>query len=414
MTLNPNDLVNVHFHRRKDDPVRQENNREEPSAKRDSDRNRDKEQSPDNNNEREKGDKCDKGGDDKEGKDSQDDKSDKKSDNDDQRKKMPPAKKKRLIIIALIVGLIVIIGGICYWLYARNYETTDDAFIDGHVSQVSPQAGGRIQSLLIIDNQQVEAGQVLAEIDPRDYQERLSQAEAQHAQALAQLALQQANLGQAKANVEVAAADVYQADQDLKRYSSVNPEAITKQQFDNALSADRSARAKLDASRQAVDAASAQVDAAQANVLQTDVDISNAKLQLSYTKITAPIAGRITRRTVEVGNVVSPGMPLLAVVSNDLWVTANYKETQLDHMRIGQPVTIKVDAFPGQTFHAHVDSFQMGSGSAFSTLPAENATGNYIKVVQRIPVKIVFDDASQRDQFPLAPGMSVDPSVTVR
>ncbi len=154
--------------------------------------------------------------------------------------------------------------------------------------------------------------------------------------------------------------------------------------------------------------------AAQATIEQDDVEISNARLQLSYCKITAPIAGKITRRTVEVGNVVSAGEPLLAVVSNDLWVTANYKETQLDHMRVGQKVRIEIDSFPDVVFKGHVDSFQKGSGSVFSTLPAENATGNFVKVVQRVPVKILFDDTDKRDRYPLAPGMSVDPRVTVR
>ena len=339
---------------------------------------------------------------------------DKEGSDEKDKKLMSPQKKRWLIIIAIIVGLAVVAGGVCYWLYARQFETTDDAFIDGHVSQISPQASGRILTLSIVDNQKVEAGQLLAEIDPRDYEVRLAQAEAQYSQSVAQFDLQHANLGQAEANVGVAEADFFQASQDLKRYQSVDIKAITRQQLDNAIAAQKSAQAKLDASNEAVNAAKAQEEAATANVQQSQVAINNAKLQLSYTKITAPIDGRITRRTVEVGNVVTEGQPLLAVVSNELWVTANYKETQLDLMKVGQHVRIKVDAYPDVVFSGHVDSFQKGSGSVFSTLPAENATGNYVKVVQRVPVKIVFDDQDQRDKFPLAPGLSVSPKVTVR
>jgi membrane fusion protein (multidrug efflux system) len=338
----------------------------------------------------------------------------KDGDKGDDKKPMPPEKKRRLIILGVIAGIIVIILGIAFWLYERQFETTDDAFIDGHISQISPQAGGRIATIDVDDNQQVEQGQLLVEIDPRDYQQKLDEAIAQGAQAEAQLQQQKATVEQAEANVEVSEAQAFQADQDLKRFINVDQRAISHQQLDNAIANAKSAHAKLDADRQAVEAANAQVATAAANLQGAQAAISNAKLQLSYCTITAPIAGKITRRTVEIGNVVSPGQPLLAVVSNDLWVTANYKETQLDHMHVNDPVRIRVDSFPDVDFAGHIDSIQKGSGSVFSTLPAENATGNYVKVVQRVPVKIIFDDAGQRDQYPLAPGMSVDPRVTVR
>ena len=352
-------------------------------------------------------------------KDSGDEKSDDKDksgkDGDKkEKKKMSPRKKRMLIIIAIVVVLILIVAGVLYYLHARHYQNTDDAFIDGHTSQVSPQVSGRILTLLVDDNQVVKAGQLLTEIDPRDYEVKLADAEAQKQQAIAQQALQQANIGQAKANVEVSEADVFQADRDLARFKAIDPKAITKQQLDNAISASKSAHAKLDANKQAVEASKAQEQAAEASVVQSETDIKNAELQLSYTKIIAPIDGRVTRRTVEVGNVVSAGQPLLAVVSNDLWVTANFKETQLTLMKVGQKVRIKVDAYPDVDFEGHVDSFQKGSGEAFSTLPAENATGNYVKVVQRIPVKIVFDNLNQRDKYPISPGLSVEPRVTVR
>jgi membrane fusion protein (multidrug efflux system) len=341
---------------------------------------------------------------------------------------LPPKRGKRtaFIVLFLVLGGLAV-AGVLTWLNARNYESTDDAFIDGHVSQVAPQIGGRVQALLVRDNQMVSAGQTLVTIDPRDMQVRVDQAVAQRAQAAAQLAqsratlaIRRADLGQAEAQVKVGEADLFQATQDFARYRAINPHAVTRQQLDNADAAARGARAKLDANRQAVagmqaqiTAAAASVDAAQASLATADADLANARLQLSYTRIVAPTAGRVTRRTVELGNYISPGQALLAIVQPGLWVTANFKETQLTHMRPGQHVKIYVDAFPGAKLTGHVDSLQSGTGSVFSALPVENATGNYVKVVQRLPVKILFD-GDEAASLPLAPGMSVVPTVTVR
>lgn len=341
-------------------------------------------------------------------------KQDDKKDGDKKPKKMSKKKKRLLILGAIIVVPLLILAGLLYYLHARHFEDTDDAFIEGHISQMSSQVSGRVQTLLIDDNQQVTAGQLLLEIDSRDFEVRLIQAQAQREQAAAQIALQHASIGQAEANMREAEANLTQAQRDLARFRAVDPKAITKQQLDTAVANAKTARAKYDASVQSVEAAKAQETAAHATLQQSEADIRNAELQLSYTKIVAPVAGRITKRTVEVGNVVATGQPLLAIVSNDLWVTANFKETQLTHMHANQHVRIRVDAFPDATFAGHVDSFQTGSGAAFSSLPAENATGNYVKVVQRIPVKILFDDPQQRDQYRLAPGLSVTPRVTVR
>jgi len=207
---------------------------------------------------------------------------------------------------------------------------------------------------------------------------------------------------------------------DFARYHAVDPKAITRQQLDNAQAVLRSAHARFDANGHAVAAAraqleaqKAQVEAASAAITISDVEIANAELQLSYVSITAPQDGQVTKRTVELGNYVVPGQALLAIVSPNLWVTANFKETQLAHMHAGQKVILTVDACPDLDLHAKVDSFQAGSGNAFSSLPAENATGNYVKVVQRVPVKLVFDD-DRVSQCRMAPGMSVLPSVTVR
>jgi membrane fusion protein (multidrug efflux system) len=299
--------------------------------------------------------------------------------------------------------------------------------VDGYVTQMAPQVAGRVTSLKFVDNEHVQAGQTLVLIDPRDYQVRLDQAKAQRAnaeaatqQATAQYSMQQANLDQARANVTVAQAGLVQAKQDYDRFTSINPHAVTQQQIDNATATYRSAQAKLDAARQAVEGGEAQVQAAQAQVRaaytqvqQADANVAAAELQLSYCTIVAPTSGRIGHRTVSVGNYVNPGQALFAIVQDDIWVTANFKETQLTDIRLGQPVDVSIDAIPGATFHGHVDSFQPGTGSEFSVLPAENATGNYVKIVQRVPVKINFD-AGQLKDHRVSPGMSVEPYVRVR
>ena len=332
-----------------------------------------------------------------------------------------------LIALGLLAGLVIIGAGTAYWLNERHFETTDDAFVDGYVTQVAPRISGQVIALKFVDNEPVQAGQTLVLIDPRDYQVKLDQAKAQQAnavataqQAKAQLGVQQANLDQTRANVTVAEAEFVQAKKDYDRFTSINPHAVTQQQIDNAVATFRSAQAKLDASHQAVEGANAQLLSAQAQVraAETQVELAGANvdaaaLQLSYCMIKAPVSGRIGHRTVDVGNYVNPGQALFAIVQDSMWVTANFKETQLAGVRPGQPVDIYIDAIPSVTFHGHVDSFQPGTGSEFSVLPAENATGNYVKIVQRVPMKIDFD-AGQLGKYPISPGMSLEPYVRVR
>ena len=356
-------------------------------------------------------------------------KQDKGDENGGEPTKQPVPRWKKLLYwaIGLLILAALVIAGVLYWLQARHFETTDDAFIDGYISQIASQVSGRVTRIAFNDNQQVKAGQLLLELDPRDYQVKLDQANAQRMQAAAQLdqaqaqlGLQQANLDQALANVRVTEADLQQAQNDLARFRAVDPKAVTRQQVDTSSSTVRSAQARLDASRQAVAGVRAQITAqrasvaaAEAGVKQADVTVENAQLQLSYTHVTAPADGRATQRTVGLGNYVNPGQSLLAVVQNRLWVTANFKETQLALMQPGQPVRVRVDACPGLDINARVDSFQAGSGSVFSALPAENATGNYVKVVQRLPVRITFEP-QDLSGCRMAPGMSVSPRVTVR
>jgi membrane fusion protein (multidrug efflux system) len=339
----------------------------------------------------------------------------------------PRAGKGRAFAILGLLGVLVAVGCVLYWLDARHYESTDDAFVDGNISQVAAQVAGRVVSIHVKDNQVVQAGDVLLDLDPRDFQVKLDQAEAQRAQAEAELQqaratllVRQADIDQAEANIRVSAADLTQQQQDLARYTSISPRAITRQTVDAANATTRAAQARLDANKHAaagmraqLAAAQAQIDAEQAALRTADANIANAKLQLSYTHIVAPEAGRVTKRTVELGNYVNPGQSLLAIVQPDLWVTANFKETQLTDMRAGQHVRVSVDAFPDTPLDGHVDSLQSGTGSVFSALPEENATGNYVKVVQRLPVKIIFDGDAWKKLF-LAPGMSVEPRVTVR
>ncbi len=329
--------------------------------------------------------------------------------------------------IGILLVLAMIVGGTLYWLGARNFETTDDAFIDTYTTQVAPRIGGQVTKLLFADNQHVTVGQTLLQIDPRDFQSKLDQAKAQQAsaeatlaQAQAQVLVQQASIDQSNANVRVAEADMLQAKQDYNRYQSIAAGAVSRQQVEAATATFHSDQAKLDSSRQMVAgaqaqlrSAEAQVQAAQASVQQAVAAVQMADLQLSYCTITAPVPGIVTHRTVSVGNYVSPGQALFALIQDDRWVTANFKETQLADIRPGQDVSLVIDAAPGVTFHGKVDSFQAGTGTAFSVLPSENATGNYVKIVQRLPVKIVFDDPRVKD-YPLAPGMSVTPSVRVR
>ena len=376
--------------------------------------------------------KDDKDAEKKEGDDKKDDDEKRQGDKKDDEKRddkkddgKPPLWKRPLVVaLALLVVLVLIIVAIVFWRHSKHHESTDDAFVDGQTSQVAAQVAGRVVKLYVVDNQVVKAGDPLIDIDSRDNDQRVAQSRAQLANAegqveegTAQVSVKRAAALQADAAARQSESDLTKAAQDLARYRSVDPDAVPKQEVDAAVAAEKSARAKLDASRMSaraahaeVEAALAQVRAGQAQVEAARADLSSAELQGTYTHVVAPIAGRISKRTVEPGNVISNGQALMAIVSESLWVTANYKETQLTQMQPGQEVEITVDAFPDVSFRGHVDSIQRGTGAYFSALPAENATGNYVKVVQRVPVKILFDDDRIKN-CPIGPGMSVKPDV---
>ena len=339
----------------------------------------------------------------------------------------PPLYKRPFAVAAtLLVVLAVLVGAIVFWRHSTHHATTDDAFIDGQAIQVAAQVAGRVTKLHVADNQHVNVGDPLVDIDSRDNDARVAQARGQLAQtegqveeAVAQVGVRRAAVAESEANVRQAEAELTKAVQDLARYRDVNPDAVARQQVDAAVSNERTARAKRDSARMSTRSARAQVEAAlaqvrsgEAQVAASRANVDAASLQNSYTHVVAPIAGRVARRTVEPGNVINVGQNLMALVGDALWVTANYKETQLTEMKPGQSVEIVVDAYPDVTFRGHVDSIQRATGAYFSMLPAENATGNYVKVVQRVPVKIVFDDDRIHD-FVVGPGMSVTPNVAL-
>jgi len=348
--------------------------------------------------------------------------------------KKPSLFRKPLFWIILIgVVAVVVIGGFLFWLDARQYESTDDAFVDAHIVRIAPIVAGTLKEVAELDNRHVQAGQLLAVISAAGPEAQVSeadanvkQAEAQFEQSRAQVAAAEASRDQAAAQARAPLATAAKATQDLARYQALqrlDPKAVAGQQLDAARAQARSTAADAAAARRQIDSAAAQVavarrqvSAAQALVDARRAQVAQAKVTLGDNRLYAPVSGQVVNRQVNLGSYVGPGTQLMAIVPDHIWVTANFKETQLKLMKIGQPVTIKVDAYPDVQFKGHVDSVQRGAGQAFALLPPQNATGNYVKVVQRVPVRIEFDakDGPDPRQYPLGPGMSVVPTVKVR
>ena len=377
----------------------------------------------------------------------------------------------------IIAAVVILVGGIFLLRYFGSYESTDDAQVDGHINSISPRVSGHVIKLSVQDNQYVQPGQVLVEIDPTDYQVAVERAKADYADAVATAEAAQVNVpitsisttGQvstaeadvtnaragitgatqqyeaAKAELQSAQANNSKAQNDLARYKQlVDKQEISQQQYDQAVAAAKSAAATVDAATANVSSAEQQViqargkldqaqaglrtaatapkqvtvirsraASAEAQVQRRKADLDQAVLNLNYTKIVAPVAGVVSNRTVEVGQNVQPGQEMMKVIPlEDVWVTANFKENQLRDMHPGLSVGIAVDA-TGKKYRGHVDSIAGASGARFSLLPPENATGNYVKVVQRIPVKIVFEPG-ELSHHDLRPGMSVEPKVWIR
>jgi len=310
----------------------------------------------------------------------------------------PPAGRPRRRVVPWLIAAIVLGAGIFYGLrtigFYRHHAETDDAQIEGHIDPVIPRIPGYVTSIAVDDNQRVEKGQRLLTIDTRDLESKAETAEGALENARAQVAVARANV-QAAETVRARTAD------DLARWSVLRQkEEISQQQFD-------AARSAADAARAQRAAASQSVAAAQGQVAQKQADLDFAKLQLTYANVTAPSSGIVSKKNVEVGQLVQAGQPLMAIVQDrGVWVVANYKETQLRRMRVGQAVTFEVDAYPKHVFHGRIESFSAATGAKFSLLPPDNATGNFTKVVQRVPVKIVPTEAPD-PKFPLRAGMSV-------
>ncbi len=403
------------------------------------------------------------------------------------------ARKPRYRIFIVLGVVVLIVAGIAFgaWTFLSGVESTDDAQVDGHINPVNAKIGGIVLAVNVKENQPVEAGTVLVQIDTRDYEVALARAEADVADAEAnyeaaraglpvvsaqtgsrtsssqaailraqggveaaqkELESARARLNLAKARADEAHANYFKASKDLERLKRlVAKDEISQQQYDASVATADAAKAAADSAQagileaesgiataearikqargsfgeaeaeaeaansgpQEVASTRARVSAAAARVDQAKAAVNQMKLNLEYATIKAPVAGTISRKNVEVGQVVQPGQPLLAVVSlEDVWVTANFKETQLDKMRPGQPATISVDAYDGTKFSGHVESISAATGARFSLLPPENASGNYVKVVQRIPVRIALDPNARMEQI-LRPGMSVYASVQV-
>jgi membrane fusion protein (multidrug efflux system) len=383
----------------------------------------------------------------------------------------------RFRVFLIVGIIVLLVAGFFLWRYFDSYEDTDDAQIDGHLNSVSARVSGHVLKLLVDDNQYVPMGTPLIEIDPKDYQVAVDRAKADYADAVAlaeaarvnvpitsvntnsqtssaQADVENANAGiaaarqqfsAAKAQLAEAEANNVKAQNDLVRYKQlVDKQEISEQQYDQAVAAAHAGTASVDAARASASAAENQVRQAQSRLLQAQANLraaatgpqqvetyrsraqsaqsqadlkraalEQAELNLQYTVIVAPVNGVVTNRTVEVGQNVSIGQELMKVINlDDIWVTANFKETQLKRMQVGQRVTIHVDT-NGKDYKGHVQSIAGASGAITSLLPPENATGNYVKVVQRIPVKIIFDPGETREHV-LRPGMSVEPKVWVK
>jgi membrane fusion protein (multidrug efflux system) len=345
-----------------------------------------------------------------------------------------PRRKFNPWLIAGIVGLLLLAWGVKQYIHGRTHESTDNAQVDGHITPIAPKLPAFVSRVLVEDNAHVNGGDTLVILDDRDVRVRLEQAEADLAtaraaagargvgQAEAQLSSTRASAAGAQANVVAAEADARKADADLARYRTLaSKQVISAQQLDAAVAAAQSAHANLDAAQRQASAGGSNVTAAAANVRAADAKLAaaqtavdNARLQLSYTVITSPASGVVARRSVEPGELVQVGQQLMAVVPDTgIWVTANLKETQLENVSPGDSAEFSVDAYPGITFHGAVQSLSPATGARFALLPPDNATGNFTKVVQRVPVRIAVIDPAAADH-PLRPGMSVEVTITTR
>ena len=330
------------------------------------------------------------------------------------------------VAFGLLFLLLALPAGYLYWNYTSHFETTDDAYIAARQFAIAPEASGYITAVPVTDNEHLAAGGVIARIDDRTYRAALAQATAQVAAARAniknidaQLDMQQAQISADQAQVDKAQASLVFAQQQASRYDylahTIAGTVQNAQQYTSQLHQDQaaldSAQATLKVAQRQIEALKAQRDSAVASLAQAKAQRDQARINLGYTTVMADQPGRVVQLSAGVGEYAQPGTNLTMFVPDDIWIWANFKETQLDHMRPGEPATIDIDAYPERAIHGHVASVQPGSGTAFSLLPAQNATGNWVKIVQRVPVKVVIGNPPT--DVALGPGMSVETSVRV-
>ena len=318
-----------------------------------------------------------------------------------------PVKKRYIFTFLAVVSIIL---GAYYIYQILGYQTTDDAYVETTTVSVSPKVAGQIDKVMVVDNQPVKAGQVVAIIEQDDYKVKLAQAQAAYDRAIL-------NQNNAHANLNAANSEIELAQKDVERYENLyKAGAVSKQTLDKARTNLDAVKAKQTVAEQSIfssnPANNVKVADADLNVLKAQLDA--AKLAMKYTEIKAPIDGTVSGKRVEKGMMVQPGTPLFVIVPNEVWVVANFKETQLEKMKKGQPVDIKIDTYPKKIFKGEVESIQRSSGAKSSLFPPENAVGSFVKIVQRIPVKIVFTEKIDPEEYAIIPGMSVVPKVKIR
>ena len=324
--------------------------------------------------------------------------------NNDEKEKNLRLKKRFIFIPISILAVIILIFAI---IYNSQFQSTDDAYVENHMVQVAPKVAGQIKSVYVTDNQKVKAGDLVAEIDSADYIVKANETRAAYEKALAAQKVAVANLDAAQISIENAKAD-------YERYKKLyETGAVSKQQLDMAETRYQTSQANL------VNADENVMSKAQNKVADADIKVLKAKkdkaeLELSYTKIYAPQDGTVSGKRAEVGAYVQTGSPLFAIVPNEVWIVANFKENQVGQMKKGQPVEIKIDEYNNKKFKGKIDSIQRASGAKSSLFPPENAVGSFVKIVQRIPVKIVFDEEINTNEYNIIPGMSVIPKVKVK
>ena len=353
----------------------------------------------------------------------------------EEKDRKPDKPRSRLPLILLGVGIVLaIIAGVVFWLLTRNQESTDDAYTDGRAIMVAPQVSGTVVALDVDDNQFVHKGDTLIEIDPRTFQASYDQAVGQVKATDAQLANARVSLDKihttapaqvlaAEGQLDQAKAQLDQAKAEHARQHAVERAATSQQNIDKADAGYLQAQGQVEQAEaqlkqadlvpQNIAEAEAQVAQLEGQLAQAKASLAQAAINLGYTRVAAPQDGWITKRNVEIGDIAAPGTPIVSIVSPQVWVTANFKETQLARMRPGQRVDLSVDGYPALKLVGHVDSIQLGSGSRFSAFPAENATGNFVKIVQRVPVKILIDQGLD-PHIPLPLGISVVPTVALK